>query len=79
MHAIARRTEHAGRTTLTIPAPMAIMAEPAAPIAAFFETLHSTAEQLTRLQRLYRILSEAMKKYLQGRQLRPPSPILAAT
>ena len=81
MHAIARRTEHAGRTTLTITSTHGDHAEARRAyrrIAAFFGTLRSTAEQLTPLQRLYRILSEAMKKYLRGRQLRPPPPILNA-
>ena len=81
MHAIARRTEHAGRTTLTITSTHGNHAEVRQVyrrIAAFFDTLRSTAEQLSPLQRLYRILSEAMKKYLHGRQLRPPPPILTA-
>ena len=81
MHAIARRTEHAGRTTLTITSTHGDHAEARRAyrrIAAFFATLRSTAEQLSPLQRLYRILSEAMKKYLRGRQLRPPPPILSA-
>ncbi len=81
MHAIARRTEHAGRTTLTITSTHGDHAEVRQVyrrIAAFFDTLRSTAEQLSPLQRLYRILSEAMKKYLRGRQLRPPPPILTA-
>jgi hypothetical protein len=79
MHAIARRTEHAGRTTLTITSTHGDHAQARRAyrrIAAFFGTLRSIAEQLTPLQRLYRILSEAMKKYLRGRQLRPPPPIL---
>ena len=47
-------------------------------IAAFFDSLSSTAGQLTCLDRLYRILSEAMKKFLKGRQLRPPPASPAA-
>lgn len=80
MHAIARRTEHAGRTTLTITSTHGDHDEARTAyrrIAAFFATLRSTAEQLKPLDRLYRILSEAMKKFLRGRQLRPP-PGLAA-
>ena len=41
-------------------------------IAAFFKTLRQTAEQLTPLQRWYRVLSRALAKYLNGRELRPP-------
>jgi hypothetical protein len=35
--------------------------------------LRKTAEQLDRLERWYRILSEALRHFLKGRQLRPPS------
>jgi hypothetical protein len=75
MHAIARRTEHAGRTTLTI---TSIHGERDTAqrayrrIAGFFATLRATAEQLSTLDRWYRILSEVMKKFLRGRRLRPP-------
>lgn len=81
MHAIARRTEHAGRTTLTITSTHGDHEEARTAyrrIAAFFATLRSTAEQLKPIDRLYRILSEAMKKFLRGRQLRPPPALPAA-
>ena len=81
MHAIARRTQHAGRTTLTITSTHGDHHEVRKAyrrIAAFFDTLRPIAEQLTPLQRLYRILSEAMKKFLRGRQLRPPPATLGA-
>jgi hypothetical protein len=81
MHAIARRTEHAGRTTLTITSTHGDhkLAERAyRRIARFFASIRPTAEQLTPLQRLYRILSEAMRHFLNGRQLRaPPAPLAA--
>jgi hypothetical protein len=41
-------------------------------IAGFFVESPKTAEQLTDLQRWYRILSQAMKKYLRGRILAHP-------
>jgi hypothetical protein len=41
-------------------------------IARFFAQLRQTAEQLTDLDRWYRILSFALVKYLKGRQLDPP-------
>jgi hypothetical protein len=47
-------------------------------IAAFFATLRETAEQLTDLDRWYRILSQALVKYLKGRQLDPPRRLQAA-
>ncbi len=75
MHAIARRTEHAGRTTLTITSTHGdykLAQRAYRRIARFFATVRSTAEQLTPLQRLYRILSEAMRHFLNGRQLRAP-------
>ena len=81
MHAIARRTEHAGRTALTITSTHGDHRQVQRAyrrIASFFAGLRSTAEQLTPLQRLYRILSEAMCHFLHGRQLRaPPAPFAA--
>jgi hypothetical protein len=45
-------------------------------IAAFFKELWVTAEQLTTHQRWCRILSLALVKYLQGRQLSTPYCLL---
>ena len=78
LHAIGRQTQHAGQTTITVTsahgehhrARRAFMR-----IAAFFTALRQTAEQLTDLDRWYRILSYALVKYLKGRQLDPPRRI----
>jgi len=81
MHAVARRTEHAGRTTLTITSihgEHETVQRAYRRIASFFAKLRSTAEQLAPLERWYCILSEVMKKYLKGRLLRAP-PLLQAT
>jgi hypothetical protein len=43
-----------------------------APRHFHFKRLRQTAEQLTDLDRWYRILSFALVKYLKGRQLDPP-------
>jgi hypothetical protein len=40
--------------------------------------LRQTAEQLDPLQRWYRILSQALKRYLKGRQLDPPQRLAQA-
>jgi hypothetical protein len=48
------------------------------PIAAFFATLREIAEQLTDLDRWYRILSHALVRYLKGRQLDPSQRLQAA-
>jgi hypothetical protein len=42
-------------------------------IARFFASLRAKAEQLDAVQRWYLILSEAVRKYLHGRQLIPPA------
>ena len=47
-------------------------------IQHFFDELKTNAPQLTELDCWCRILSEAMKKYLGGRILRPPRSALAA-
>jgi hypothetical protein len=75
LQAIGRQTQHAGQTTITVTsthgehhhARRAFLR-----IAGFFARLRQTAEQLTDLDRWYRILSYALAKYLKGRQLDPP-------
>ena len=42
-------------------------------LSAFLGALMETAEQLTPVQRWCRVLSRALVKYLNGRQLRPPA------
>ncbi|MFO1083105.1 MAG: transposase [Reyranellaceae bacterium] len=87
MHAIARCTEHAGRTTLTITSTSTSTSTHGnhdqakrayRRIARFFANVRATAEQLTPLQRLYRIPSEAMRHFLNGRLLRAPPALRAA-
>jgi hypothetical protein len=80
LQAPARLTRHSGQTRITISHPHAEAAwvESAChEIAAFFKTLRQTAEQLTHLQRWYRVLSRARVKYLNGRELHPPSSLPA--
>jgi Transposase DDE domain group 1 len=75
MHAVARQTRHAGQITVTITSAHGLAAKAKAAltrIAAFFTDLRSTAEQLTQEQRWYRILSQALVRYLNGQPLRPP-------
>ena len=75
LHAPARLTRHGGQTRIVISHPHAEAAwveSACREIAAFFKTLRQTAEQLTPLHRWYRILSRALVKYLNGRELHPP-------
>jgi Transposase DDE domain len=73
LQAIGRQTQHAGQTTITSPHGEHHRARRAfLRIAGFFARLRQTAEQLTDLERWYRILSFALVKYLRGRQLDPP-------
>lgn len=79
LHAVARQTRHAGQTRIAISSMHALGDKARRAyrrLAAFFAELRATAEQLTALQRWYRILSRALTKYLQGRPLRPPTPLL---
>jgi Transposase DDE domain group 1 len=75
LQAIGRQTKHAGRTTVTITSAHGNherARRALTRIAAFFTGLRNTAEQLTAIERWYRILSQAMVKYLRGRQLVRP-------
>jgi hypothetical protein len=76
LHAPARQIRHGAQTRIIISHPHAEAAwveSACREIAAFFKTLRRTAEQLSPLQRWCRVLSRALVKYLNGRQLRPPA------
>jgi hypothetical protein len=75
LHAIARRTRHAGQITLKLSTSHGQAAWAAAALTkttTFLRNLATSAEQLSRLQRWYRILGHALRKWLKGRQLSPP-------
>ena len=75
LSAIGRRTTHAGQTTIRVGSTHgkhAWVRSALTRIGLFLEALRSNAEQLTPLQRWYRILSAAFVRYLKGRQLDPP-------
>jgi len=81
LQAIGRQTSHAGRTTVTVTSSHGDHERARAAlthIAGFFARLRKTAEQLTALERWYRILSEALKKFLRGRKLVPPRQLQPA-
>jgi Transposase DDE domain group 1 len=81
LHAIARKTQHANQTTLTISSTHGEQHKARRAylrIARFFTRLRQNAEQLDVVQRWYRILSEALRHYLRGRQLIPPARLRAA-
>ena len=75
LSAIARRTQHAGEVTLTLSSTHGMQHKARRAyirIAGFLAELRKTAEQLDTLQRWYRILSDALRYFLKGRQLEPP-------
>src|SRR5262249_24589129 len=77
LQAIARKTQHAGRTTLSVSSThgeQQTARRAYLRIARFFAGLREKAEQLDALKRWYRILREALRKNLRGRQLTPPPP-----
>src|SRR5882762_9105846 len=81
MQAIARQTQHAGQVTLTLSSTHGDQHKARRAylrIAGFLARLRQTAEQLDPVQRWYRILSEALKRYLKGRQLDPPPRLAPA-
>jgi exonuclease V gamma subunit len=75
LSAIASRTQHAGQVTLTISSIHGMRDKARRAyirIAGFLTGLRQAAEQLSPLEKWYRILSEALKHFLKGRQLQPP-------
>jgi len=76
LQAIARQTRHAGQVTLTISSAHGEQHKARRAyvrIAGFFARLRQTAEQMDPVQRWHRILSEALSRFLHGRQLIPPA------
>jgi len=81
LQAIGRQTRHAGQVTLTITSTHGDQhkAQQAyGRIAGFLSWLRQTAGQLDPVRRWYRILSEALKRFLKGRQLDPPQRLAPA-
>ena len=75
LSAIGRQTRHANQIRISITASHSesgFAERQYRHIAAFLGGLKINAEQLNPMQRWCRILSEALIKYLQGRQLSPP-------
>jgi hypothetical protein len=74
LSAIARRTQHAGQMTLTIGSTHGLRDKAhraSVCIAGFLAELGKNAEQLSPLEKWYRILSEALRHFLHRRQLQP--------
>jgi hypothetical protein len=81
LSAIACRTQHAGQVRLTISSTHGMRDEARRAyvrIAGFLAELRKNAEQLEPLEKWYRILSEALRHFLHGRQLQPPLHISPA-
>jgi hypothetical protein len=75
LSAVARQTQHAGQVTLSISSTHGLRdkaRQAYVRIAGFLAELRVNAEQLDPLAKWYRILSEALRHFLHGRQLQPP-------
>ncbi len=75
LHGVARQTRHAGQTRLTVTSGHGRrqhVVRALTRISKFSQSLRQTAEQLTMDQRWRRILAEALRKYLHGRQRGQP-------
>ena len=77
---IGERVRHARQTTVRIASThgragwaRGVLRE----VARFLAELIETAEQLTAEQRWFRILSHALRSWLNGRQLRPPARLMS--
>ena len=81
LYGVGRQTRHANQTTITVTSThgkAGHVRRMLAEVVTFFTSLRPIAEQLSDLQRWYRILSRALVKYLKGRQLGPPPIPLSA-
>jgi hypothetical protein len=71
LHGVARQTRHAGQTRLTVTSSHGRrqhVVRALTRIAKFFRDLRQNAEQLSDHEKWLRILAEALRKYLHGRQ-----------
>ncbi|MDD2740565.1 MAG: hypothetical protein PHR94_16680, partial [Methylomonas lenta] len=78
LHGVGKQTTHAAQKTLTITSTHGRAAYVCAAyerVCQFFDDLKAIAPQLTPIACWYRILSEAMKKYLNGMILKPPERV----
>ena len=78
--AVARQTQHAGQTTITITpthGEVSKIQTMLTGLSTFLNGLMEAAEQLTSVERWRRILSQAFEKALGGRPLREPTLVLA--
>lgn len=76
LHGIGKQTKHAGQNKIKLNIQHGESGKIQlflGRISSFFNELRRNAEQLTLEQRWYQILSKAMEKYLNGRQLEPPN------
>lgn len=79
LHGVGKLSHHSGKQTLTITQSHGRRDDVVAAykrMSRFFSRLKQIAPQLSPIACWYRILSEALKKYLNGRQLHPPDPIM---
>jgi hypothetical protein len=75
LSSVGRLTEHGRQKKMTITSTHAqadFIRDTLQRIQLFFKSLNANAPQLSAAERWYRILSEAMKKYLGGSLLKPP-------
>ena len=82
LHSVGKLTQHGGQQKLTISHSHGKREQVQAAYArmsGFFDELKRIAPQLSEMGCWYRILSEAVKKYLRGRQLHPPDSAVALT
>ena len=74
LHGVGKLSHHGGKHTLTITQSHGRRKDVMAAyrrMAQFFSQLKRIAPQLSPIECWYRILSEAVKKFLNGRQLHP--------
>ncbi len=78
LHGVGKLVHHGGKQTLTITHSHGRRQDVMAAyrrMSRFFSQLKRIAPQLSPIECWYRILSEAVKKYLKGRQLHPPDAL----
>lgn len=79
LHAVARQTRHGKQTRLTVTSSHGNghdVRRSLARVSQLLADIAQTAGQLTAIERWCQILSRALAKYLEGRDLKPPGALL---
>ena len=76
LHAVGTQIQHAGQKIIQVNSnhgEINKVQKALTDVSAFFKTLKPCAEQLTKIERMRRVISRAFKKFIEIVKVRPPN------